>query len=297
MARSHDLHSHSTRSDGTVSPTEVVERAAANGVSVLALTDHDVIDGIAEARQAADRTGIVLIPGVEISATWEGRTIHIVGLNVDVDDTGLQDGLASLRAVRDERGREIAARLEQAGIERVYEGASAYATGTILSRTHFARFLVDDGRATDIGRAFKRWLQKGRPGYVPTEWTPMANAVAWIRGAGGRAVLAHPARYPFSGGQMRRLLAEFRDAGGEGVEVVTGSHGPGDTDRFARLAVEFGLLASAGSDFHGPEIAWRDLGRLAPMPQECTPVWHDWPHAQAEHHAMIGPDKIGRVSI
>ncbi len=291
MPSAYDLHSHSDRSDGTVSPTAVVERAAENGVAVLALTDHDVTDGIAEAQTAADRVGIDLVPGVEISATWDGRTVHIVGLNVDIAHAGLQAGLAALRAERDKRAREIGVRLARAGIAGAYDGARQYAHGPILSRTHFARFLVDTGRAGDIGRAFKRYLGKGRPGYAPTQWTPMASAVDWIRAAGGRAVLAHPARYPLSAGQMRSLLAEFREAGGEGVEVVSGSHGPGDTDRFARLAREFELLASCGSDYHGPEIAWRDLGRLAPMPAECTPVWHDWSPAQANRRDMIAASK------
>jgi len=291
MPSVYDLHSHSDLSDGTVPPTAVVERAAANGVAFLALTDHDLTDGLAEAAAAAARAGITLISGVEISATWSGRTVHVVGLNIDPANSQLQAGLAGLRAVRNERARDIGERLERAGIAGAYDGARRLAHGPILSRTHFARYLVEAGHAGDVGRAFKRFLHKGRPGHVPSRWNPMAEVVEWIRAASGRAVLAHPARYPLSGGQVRQLLTDFREAGGEGVEVVSGSHGPGDVDRFARLAQEFGLLASAGSDYHGPEIAWRDLGRLAPMPAGCTPVWHDWPTAAAEPHAMISGSK------
>jgi predicted metal-dependent phosphoesterase TrpH len=281
MRQVYDLHSHSLRSDGAVTPTALVERAYANGVTTLALTDHDVTDGIAEAKDAAERLGISLIPGVEISATWAGRTVHIVGLNLDCNNPRLQDGLAALRAKRRVRAREIGDRLARAGVAGAYDAVRARARGQILSRTHFAQYLVEAGHAADIGKAFKLFLHKGRPGHVPSPWVPVDEAVQWITGAGGTAVIAHPARYKVSAGAMRRLLGEFHESGGRGIEVVSGSHAPADVERFARLAREFALLASAGSDFHDPGIPWRDVGRLAPLPPECEPVWQVWERAEA----------------
>lgn len=280
MRQVHDLHSHSLRSDGAITPTALVERAHANGVTTLALTDHDVTDGISEAEAAAGRLGLRLIPGVEISATWEGRTIHIVGLNLDCGNPRLQDGLATLRSRRHVRAREIGDRLARAGIAGAYEGVRARARGQILSRTHFARYLVEAGHAGDIGKAFRLFLQKGRPGHVSSPWVPVDEAVRWIAGAGGTAVIAHPARYKVSAGAMRRLLGEFRECGGRAIEVVSGGHAPADVERFARLARENALLASTGSDFHDPEIPWRDVGRLAPLPAECEPVWRVWEHPE-----------------
>lgn len=275
MGISWDLHSHSLRSDGTLTPTALVERAAEKGVDVLALTDHDVTDGIAEAQAAAVRVGIRLLPGVEVSATWDNKTVHIVGLGIDPDNPTLNAGLAELRTERDVRGREIAERLARAGLEGVHEGASELAQGQILSRTHFARYLVEQGHARDIGKAFRKFLHKGKPGHVRTQWCDIDEAIGWIRAAGGRAVLAHPERYPLGSGKMQRLLTEFKQCGGEGVEVVSSSHTVQGIARFARYACEHELLASRGSDFHGPETTWVELGRLPALPPECTPVWHD----------------------
>lgn len=275
-ARRYDLHTHSQRSDGTLTPTELVTRAYAAGVQVLALTDHDVTDGLAEAQTVADQLGISLIPGVEVSVTWQAQTIHIVGLNIDPTHNDLQQGTARLREFRQWRAQEIGRRLQKKKIEGAYEGAMRLAKGAIVSRTHFAHFLVDQGYVRGMQQAFKQFLLRGKPGYVPGQWATLAEAVSWIRAAGGQAVIAHPARYALSAGKLKRLFNEFRECGGEAIEVISGSHAPEATAHFAHLAVEHGFLASVGSDYHGPEKPWVDLGKLAKLPAICTPVWHAW---------------------
>lgn len=276
-----DLHSHSRVSDGLLAPRDLVRHAAAQGVDVLALTDHDDVAGIAEARAEAEALGIALVSGTEISVTWRRRTIHIVGLRIDEDDPVLNTGLARLRASRLARAERIAAELERIGIRGSLEGASAHASEHIISRTHFARYLIDQGYAADMRGVFRKYLVKGKPGYVEHTWAELHEAVAWIRGAGGIAVIAHPGRYDLGTTLMRELLAEFRDLGGAAVEVVSGSHAPDEYHRFASLAREFGLLASSGSDYHGPGHSYVEMGRLAPLPALCTPVWHDWPEVTA----------------
>lgn len=275
MEKSYDLHSHTLQSDGTLTPSELVQRAADKGVDVLALTDHDVTEGIDEALQAARQLGIRLIPGVEVSANWEGTTIHVVGLDIEPGNEILERGLAGLRQQRNDRALEIAAGLEKAGIAGTHEGASRLAHGKILSRTHFARYLVATGLAADMGKAFKKYLRKGKPGFVRSDWCSLETSVEWIRAAGGRAVIAHPERYTIGRARMERLLTAFRECGGAGIEVVSGSHTPGGVERFGRMACEFELLASRGSDFHSPETTWIELGRLPRLPEYCVPVWHD----------------------
>lgn len=283
VACRYDLHSHTLCSDGTLTPTELVARARAHGVDVLALTDHDVTDGIAEATQAARQHGLGLIPGVEISVTWDGQTIHIVGLNVDTAAPTLQQGLAGLREFRHWRAAEIDRRLARHRIAGALAGARRFARGAIVSRTHFARFLVEQGYVRSMAQAFKQFLTRGRPGHVPGQWATLAQAVAWIHAAGGQAVIAHPARYPLSSGKLRKLLSEFRDHGGQAIEVISGGHDPQAPPRFAQLAHEFGFLASLGSDYHGtepgagPAKPWAELGRLPSLPAGCVPVWQDWP--------------------
>jgi hypothetical protein len=276
-AFTYDLHCHSTASDGVLSPAEVIRRAAANGVSVLALTDHDELAGIADAAEAARAAGIRLVPGVEISVTWGGISIHVVGLGVNPENATLASNLDYVRSSRGRRAERIAAELDALGIEGSLEGAYAYAENPkVIGRTHFARFLVERGIAADVAAVFKRYLAHGKPAYVPHQWAGLADAVAWIRASGGRAVVAHPGRYKLARAALRQLLGEFEAAGGEGIEVVTGSHSPEQYGEFARLARELGLLASRGSDFHGPEESIADLGRLPPLPAGLTPVWHDW---------------------
>jgi predicted metal-dependent phosphoesterase TrpH len=272
-----DLHSHSVISDGALRPAEVVARAAAQGVDVFALTDHDQLGGLDEAREAAHAAGIGFINGVEVSVTWRGSTVHIVGLRIDPSEPTLTGGLESVRSGRLERGRRIGKELEEAGIAGTFEGALKYSDDhTMVGRTHFARYLAEIGAVPDAKSAFKRFLVPGKPGYVPHEWTDLQSAVAWIRAAGGRAVLAHPGRYGLSSGALKALLDEFKAAGGEAIEVITGSHSPDQYALFAAIAENNGLLASRGSDFHAPGEANADFGKLPGLPDRLTPVWHDW---------------------
>ena len=280
-----DLHCHSSVSDGVLSPTEVVARAAANGVHVLALTDHDDVAGLAEARIAADAAGVMLIPGVEISVSWGGQTVHIVGLRIDPLHPELAAGLHSIRLGRMERARRMAADLARHGIAGAYEGADSYAANKqMVGRTHFARWLVAQGHAPDMRTTFKRFLTPGHPGYVDHEWTSLENAVAWIRASGGMAVIAHPGRYAFKAHQLLVLLNDFRALGGEGIEVITGSHHPSEYGKFADLARAFSLKASRGADFHAPGEGV-DIGCLPALPHYCQPVWQNW--SELEQHPSI----------
>ena len=273
----YDLHCHSTRSDGLLEPAAVVQRAAARGVNVLALTDHDELAGIPEARAAAADAGITLIPAAELSVTWEEHTIHVVGLHLDPDDAALVAGLETVRAGRDTRAHRIADALGRAGIPDAFDGALQYVTSErLISRTHFARFLVDKGYCSDVKDVFKRYLSPGKPGYVAHAWATMGNAVSWIRGAGGQAVLAHPGRYNVGAGGMRRLITDFKDAGGSGIEVLSSSHTAAQAAEFAGFARAYGLQASCGSDYHGPGESWLDLGDLPPLPAGLTPIWNAW---------------------
>jgi predicted metal-dependent phosphoesterase TrpH len=273
VAARYDLHSHSTASDGTLTPEQLVQRAYAAGVDVLALTDHDTLDGVSEARQAAAAEALTLVPGVEVSVSWNGITVHMLGLNVDPDNGALREGLRQLQAFRDWRAGEIARRLAQRGIGDALEGASRLRRGRLLSRTHFARFLVEQGYAASVGEVFKRFLVKGRPGHVKGQWASLEQAAGWIQSAGGMPVIAHPARYRLTRTRLNRLLGEFIDAGGVGLEVVSGSHSVDETRHMAAVAREHRLFASCGSDYHGPENPWIDIGRLRELPKGCTPIW------------------------
>lgn len=272
-----DLHSHSLVSDGTLTPTELVEHAAARGVRVLALTDHDDVAGLAEAAEAAARLGMELVNGVEISVSWRRRTLHVVGLHIDPQHPALVDGLAAIRAGRHTRAQGMAAGLQAAGIEGSLEGAYRHAQRGIISRSHFARYLIETGHAKDVAGVFKKYLVKGKPGYVEHQWASLEDAIGWILASGGVAVLAHPGRYDLGRTSLHELLAEFRELGGSAIEVVTGSHTPEQYQHFARLAHQFGFLASQGSDYHGPGHAYADMGRLPELPHGCIPVWRDWP--------------------
>lgn len=271
-----DLHSHSVVSDGTLTPAQLVAHAAAQGVRVLALTDHDDIDGLAEAADAAERHGIRFINGVEVSVTWNKATVHVVGLKVSPEHAPLREGLAGIRHGRYHRAEGMAASLDKAGIKGSLEGARAHAGRDIISRTHFARFLVEQGHVKNIPAVFKKFLVKGKPGYVEHRWASLEDALGWIIGSGGIAVLAHPGRYDLGRTNLIRLLAEFRELGGAAIEVVTGSHTPEQYAHFARLAHQFGFLSSLGSDYHGPGHNYIEMGRLPDLPHGCVPVWHDW---------------------
>ncbi len=272
-----DLHCHSNVSDGTLAPAELAARAKANGVELWALTDHDEVGGIAEAREAAAALDLRFVAGVEISVTWAGKTVHIVGLDIDENDGTLREGLASVRGGRVLRGREIAAQLAQAGIAGAFDGALRHADNPeMLGRTHFARFLVEAGVRPSVTEVFRDFLVEGKPGFVPHSWATLAQAVSWIRAAGGQAVIAHPGRYPFTDLQRNALIDSFRELGGVGIEVVTGSHTPDQYGTYARIAQQAGLLASRGSDFHGPDESRADLGSLPPLPAGLSAVWHHW---------------------
>jgi predicted metal-dependent phosphoesterase TrpH len=273
MDKTPDLHTHSTASDGTLSPTDLIKRASAAGVEMMALTDHDTVAGIAEAARAAKAAGLTLIAGVEVSVTWNGRTVHVVGLDIDPNCANLLQGLQELQMYRVWRAEQIARRLAKAGFDGALDAARAHAKGGLIARTHFARFLVERGVAADIRGVFKHFLVHGKPGHVPSEWAALAQALEWIEAAGGHAVIAHPARYGFSRGKIQRLCREFRECGGRGLEVVSGSHSRDDAFTFARHATEQHLLASAGSDFHGPESSWIELGQLPALPDNCKPIW------------------------
>jgi predicted metal-dependent phosphoesterase TrpH len=274
---SYDLHCHSTWSDGLLAPAALVARAALRGVDVLSLTDHDEIGGLAEARAAASDAGIAFINGAELSVSWSNLTLHVVGLAIDPANAVLGEGLASIRSGRTARARRMAEGLAAVGIPNAFEGAMKYVTSErLISRTHFARFLVESGRVGEVKDVFKRYLTRGKPGYVPHQWATLPAALDWIHGAGGQAVLAHPGRYPLTPTAMRRLLGEFRDRGGDGIEIYSASHTPAQAREFATYAQSFNLAGSAGSDFHGPGESWLDLGRLPELPPGVRPIWADW---------------------
>lgn len=273
----YDLHCHSTHSDGLLTPASVAQRAALRGVDVWALTDHDEVSGLSEARAAAEDAGIRFVPGAELSVSWRDVTLHVVALGIDPECASLLAGLASIREGRSHRARRIADSLAAAGIPGAYEGAMKYVTSErLISRTHFARFLVETGHARETKECFKRFLVSGMPGHVEHEWATMTEALGWVHEAGGQAVLAHPARYKVDAKAMRELLAEFRDTGGDAIEVVSPSHTLEQTAEYARHARTFGLLASSGSDYHGPGEGWADLGDMPPLPAGLSPVWKDW---------------------
>lgn len=271
---SYDLHCHSTCSDGLLTPAALVARAAERGVNVLALTDHDETSGLDEAEEAARARGIALVTGVEISVTWAGHTLHVVGLCIRSDAPSLRTGLARLREGRSRRAERIAAGLDAIGIPGALEGARRYVGNPeLVSRTHFARFLVEQGHARDMQSVFRRYLGSGQPGHVTHQWATLEDAVAWIIDAGGIAVLAHPGRYKIDVRERDELLARFKALGGGGIEVASGAHTAAQLEYWAKHAQRHDLLASCGSDFHGPGESYRDLGALPAMPAGCTPVW------------------------
>ena len=275
----YDLHSHSTASDGSLSPAELVRAASKAGVQVLALTDHDSTEGLTEARTEAEKCAVELVSGVEISVSWGKATLHVLGLAIDPAHEPLQTGLRQLRHVREQRAEAIDHSLAKSGIHGALAGARQFCSGGLISRTHFAQFLVQQGHAKDLRAVFKHFLVKNKPGYVAGQWASLEDAVSWIRGAGGVAVIAHPARYRFSMSKLTKMVVDFLECGGRGLEVVSSSHSPTECQTMAGLALRNDLLASCGSDFHGPDHAWAQLGRIPPLPPTCTPVWEDpdWP--------------------
>ncbi len=269
-----DLHCHSVVSDGTLTPEALAERAKANGVHLWALTDHDELGGQKRAKDAAHALKMDYLSGVEISVTWMNQTIHIVGLGIDADHQGIIEGLRRTREGRGNRAQLMADQLLKAGIPGAYEGALHYAGNhQLISRTHFARYLVEQGVCKDTEHVFKNYLVEGKPGFVPHQWASLEDAVAWIKAAGGVAVIAHPGRYPFNSMQMEELYKQFKDIGGLGIEVITGSHSPDQYQTYGKVAQQYGFLASRGSDFHDPNESHIDLGVLPHLPDHLTPVW------------------------
>ncbi|MES2424046.1 MAG: 3',5'-nucleoside bisphosphate phosphatase [Pseudomonadota bacterium] len=269
-----DLHCHSVVSDGTLTPEELAARAKGNGVELWALTDHDEIGGQHRAAAAAHANGLHYLTGTEISVTFAGATVHIVGLGFDPDDSGMVAGLRSTRGGRGARAQEMSEGLAKVGIHGAYDGALKYVGNPeLISRTHFARFLVETGVCKDTNEVFRKYLTDNKPGFVPHRWAALGDAVRWITEAGGAAVIAHPARYKFTANEEYALFSEFKAHGGQAVEVVTGSHTPPEYVKYAAMATEFGLAASRGSDFHSPDESHTDLGTLPFLPGALTPVW------------------------
>ena len=269
-----DLHCHSTVSDGTLAPEALAERASAHGVELWALTDHDEIGGQHRAAAAAKARGMRYLTGTEISITFIGKTVHIVGLGFDPDDANLIAGLRRTRGGRDLRAMEMSEGLAKIGIHGAYEGALKFVGNPeLISRTHFARFLVESGACRDTNEVFRKYLTEGKPGFVEHRWATLKDAVEWINGAGGMAVIAHPARYKFTPNEEFALFTEFKAHGGRGVEVVTGSHSVAEYSIYADTAREFGLAASRGSDFHSPDESHTELGTLPFLPANLTPIW------------------------
>jgi predicted metal-dependent phosphoesterase TrpH len=269
-----DLHCHSVVSDGTLTPEALAERAKANGVELWALTDHDEIGGQQRAAAAAKAQGMHYLTGTEVSVTFAGQTVHIVGLGFDAANPDIVQGLRNTRGGREQRAMEMSDSLAKVGIKGVYEGALKFVGNPeLISRTHFARFLVETGVCRETNEVFRKYLTEGKPGYVPHRWATLRDAVTWITQAQGVAVIAHPGRYKFTPNEEYALFTEFKSHGGRGVEVVTGSHTPQEYVKYAETAKEFGLAASRGSDFHSPDESHTDLGTLPFLPGELTPVW------------------------
>ncbi|MGR8936010.1 MAG: PHP domain-containing protein [Gammaproteobacteria bacterium] len=273
MYEKYDLHSHSTASDGALTPTELVQRASRHGVAVLALTDHDSVAGLAEAQQAAGSCALRLIAGIELSAQWQDKTFHILGLDIDPQNPLLRQATRNLQRVRLERARKIAAKLEKKGIGGAFEAVSRRAGDGMITRSHFADFLVANFHVGDRQEAFDRYLARGKPAYAAAEWATLADALQWIAAAGGIAAVAHPLRYKLTASWMKRFLTAFKEHGGQAMEVVAGRYNAGEIRLCAAYAQQFGLAGSVGSDFHTPENSWQELGRLAPLPEGIVPVW------------------------
>jgi 3',5'-nucleoside bisphosphate phosphatase len=269
-----DLHCHSVISDGTLTPEALAQRAFSNGVHLWALTDHDELGGQERARIAASELGIEYLSGVEISVSWMGQTVHIVGLGIDANHLGILEGLRMTREGRNNRAKQMSDQLLHAGIAGAYEGALQFAGNPdLIARTHFARFLVEQGICKDTSQVFKNYLVEGKPGYVPHLWATLDDAVSWIKAAGGVAVIAHPGRYKLNAMQMDALYQHFKELGGLAIEVITGSHSPDQYQQYGDIAQQYGFMASRGSDFHDPGESYIDLGNLPHLPDHLTPVW------------------------
>ena len=279
-----DLHCHSNVSDGLLSPAELMSHAAENNVQAIALTDHDDIAGLSEASITAKSLNIIFINGVEISVTWKKRTLHIVGLNFDKDNKLLFQGLKKIRDGRYKRAQLMADGLGMAGIQGAMDGAKSYAKNSTIGRIHFAQFLVAQGYAKDISAVFKKFLTPGKPGYVDHEWISLEESIRLINGAGGDAIIAHPGRYDMGNKLYPKLFQEFKDLGGAGVEVMSGSQDPSQANYFSKLAANYNLFSSCGSDFHGKGISHRALGNVRSLPNDSIPIWTKWDQIKKLFH-------------
>ena len=276
MPAAYDLHTHSTASDGSTRPRDLIAKAHQLGIRNLALTDHDTVAGLPEAQQASEELSVNLINGIELSSRWGNQTVHIVGLNIDPASEAIRQATTSLAEMREQRAMRIGEKLAQAGIEQAYENAKRIAGKGTVTRQHFSQFLVQAGHAKNQSDVFKRFLVRNKPGYVRVDWPDLEQTIDCIHQAGGIAVIAHPLRYKMTTSKLRRLIIEFRENKGEAIEVVTGHNDEAEITRATSLARQYGLAASAGSDFHNEQTAWGQLGKLAAMPDAVTPVWKYW---------------------
>lgn len=287
MSNPHDLHCHSTYSDGQLSPDELLARAVGAGVGMLSITDHDTIEAYSQISSVPAE--LALIPGIEFSTTWGSKGVHILGLGIDVDSPVLEAAVASQAMARQQRAEEIGQKLEKHGIKNAFENSLRLSAGQAPGRVHFARHLVEVQVVANMREAFKKYLGDGKAGDVRQHWAPLDQIIEWIRQAGGIAVLAHPLKYQMTRTRLRRFLAEFIEYGGQGMEVISGKQQPFETSDMARLSTEFGLLASCGSDFHEPGRLWAELGRYEPLPQRCEPVWSRFQPHKAESNTSTMP--------
>ena len=270
-----DLHTHSTASDGSLAPQELLIRAAANGVTCLSVTDHDTVDAYAKLDDSSC-PGVTVVPGIELSTNWAGRNIHVVGLNIDPNNNDLANGIRQQKLARLQRAEKIAARLEKKGMDNPLEEVTKLANGANIGRPHFARYLVDKGIVTDFRQAFQKYLGNGKAGDVRQFWSPMEDIIEWILAAGGTAVLAHPAHYKLTNTRLRLLAEDFISAGGQALEIVSGIQTKQLTDKLMRLCDDLQLMASCGSDFHTPGNSWSEVGKFTRLPANCRPVWENW---------------------
>jgi predicted metal-dependent phosphoesterase TrpH len=271
-----DLHTHSNCSDGTLTPAELVSYAAAAGVNALALTDHDTVVGLDAAQAAAAQCNIVLVPGVEISASWRAQAIHVLGLWIDPVAVSLKSHLAAQTDLRRERMRKICARLGKLGLPGDKLLTTVQAFPGVPTRSHLAHALVAVGAVDNPDAAFRKYLGRGKAAHIAAEWPPLEEVVAWIVAAGGVAALAHPARYSLSSGARSKLVGDFAAAGGAALEVVTGANGAQHVELCTALAMAGGLQGSVGSDFHDPQHSWNPLGRSLKLPDCVTPIWRSY---------------------
>ncbi|RLA29581.1 MAG: phosphatase [Gammaproteobacteria bacterium] len=270
-----DLHTHSTASDGSLAPQELLSRAAANGVTCLSVTDHDTVDAYAKLDDSSC-PGVTVVPGIELSTSWAGRNIHIVGLNIDPNNSDLVNGIRQQKLARLQRAEKIAARLEKKGMDNPLEDVTKLANGSNIGRPHFARYLVEKGIVADFSQAFRKYLGNGKAGDVRQFWSPMEDIIEWILAAGGTAVLAHPAHYKLTNTRLRLLTEDFISAGGQALEIVSGIQTKQLTDKLMRLCDDLQLMASCGSDFHTPGNSWSEIGKFTRLPANCRPVWENW---------------------